>query len=199
MHNTSESNFILLTITLVLRRKCKYNKVKSLYWTLSRLSMWRVNNIKNNWSVRESWKSWGRRAGPRSYCRCPRWRGHRHQHGVQPLVRLDPSLHLQISDIAAPTSSNFLIIALKTFLDHKLLIILILVTRQQRTGRCRRAYSCAVADKQRRKKSVLYRRCECASCRSRSRPVSDVWRHLDSSYSHSRPHHGRRQEWRWQL
>ena len=35
MHNTSESNFILLTITLVLRRKCKYNKVKSLYWTLS--------------------------------------------------------------------------------------------------------------------------------------------------------------------
>ena len=95
MHNTSESNFILLTITLVLRRKCKYNKVKSLYWTLSRLSMWRVNNIKNNWSVRESWKSWGRRAGPRSYCRCPRWRGHRHQHGVQPLVRLDPSLHLQ--------------------------------------------------------------------------------------------------------
>ena len=32
----------------------------------------------------------------------------------------------------------------------------------------------AVADKQRRKKSVLYRRCECASCRSWSRPVSDV-------------------------
>ena len=83
--------------------------------------------------------------------------------------------------------------------EQKLLIILILVTRQQRAGRGRRAYSWAVADKQRRKKSVLYWRCECASCRSRSRPVSDVWRHLDSSYSHSRPHHGRRQEGRWQL
>ena len=121
MHNTSESNSILLTITLVLRKKCKYNKVKSLYCTLSSMKE-NLNNIKNNWSVRESRYSWGRRAGPWSYCRCPRRLGHRHQHGVQPLVRLDPSLHLQISDIAAPTSSNFLIIALKTFLDHKLLI-----------------------------------------------------------------------------
>ena len=40
-----------------------------------------------------------------------------------------------------------------------------------------------------------------------SRPVSDVWRDLDSSYSHSwllhilssRSHHWRRQEWRWQF
>ena len=94
MHNTSESNSILLTITLVLRKKCKYNKVKSLYCTLSSMKE-NLNNIKNNWSVRESRYSWGRRAGPWSYCRCPRRLGHRHQHGVQPLVRLDPSLHLQ--------------------------------------------------------------------------------------------------------
>ena len=79
-----------------------------------------------------------------------------------------------VAYFGAANLDNFLIIASKTFLDHKLLIILILVTRQQRTGRCRRAYSCAVADKQRRKKSVLYRRCECVSYRSRSRPVSDV-------------------------
>ena len=65
-----------------------------------------------------------------------------------------------VAYFGAANLDNFLIIASKTFLDHKLLIILILVTRQQRTGRCRRAYSCAVADKQRRKKSVLYWRCE---------------------------------------
>ena len=46
-----------------------------------------------------------------------------------------------------------------------------------------------------------------ASCRSRSRPVSNVWWDLDSSNSYSwfhhilssRPHHGWRQEWRWQF
>ena len=47
MHNTSESNSILLTITLVLRKKCKYNKVKSLYCTLSSMKE-NLNNIKNN-------------------------------------------------------------------------------------------------------------------------------------------------------
>ena len=69
--------------------------------------------------------------------------------------------------------SNFPIIASKTFY-HKLLIEPRDTAAEGGLGAGAGEHVAAVADKQRRKKSVLYRRCECASCRSWSRPVSDV-------------------------
>ena len=204
LHNASESNFILLLITLVLRIKCKCNEIKSLYWTLR--------------STKENCSSLIIYLTSEQY--------QEQSIGLRKLIKVSEywaaivilSSRLTIQPASLRTKSRFTadvhgdaVPGTSTESTRWSDFLLSIESRDTAAegglGAGAGEHVAAVADKQRRKKSVLYRRCECASCRSWSRPVSDVWRNLDSSYSYSwllhilssRPHQRRRQEWRWQF
>ena len=209
MHNTSKKvkfyfSLLTITITVVLRRKCKCIKIKSLYWTL--------RSTKENCSsliiylTSEQYQE--QSIGLRKLIKVSEYWAAivilSSRLAIQPAsLRTKSRFTADVHGDAVPGTST----ESTRWSDFLLSIESRDTAAEGGLGAGAGEHVAAVADKQRRKKSVLYRRCECASCRSWSRPVSDVWRNLDSSYSYSwllhilssRPHQRRRQEWRWQF